>query len=117
MKSFILLITAILLAVIFVPIGFVMGVVSAIGKKQLNTYLLNCAISIDKGANVVCTYLLNVTMAKPHSYLFGNPKETISSVLGKNLKANRLTRFGKIINWLLDKIEKNHSIISIDEKV
>jgi 8-oxo-dGTP diphosphatase len=40
--------------------------------------------------------------------------ETISSVLGKNKKANTLSKIGKGLDWILDILDKNHSIKSIE---
>jgi 8-oxo-dGTP diphosphatase len=117
MKTFFLLVIAILLSIFLVPLGFVFGCISAIGKHELNSYLMSCAITIDKGGNVSCKYLLSLIMIKPHAYQFGNTKETISSVLGKNSKKDNLTLFGKMVNLLLDKIQKDHTLISIDDNI
>jgi hypothetical protein len=117
MKKVILLFTAIFLASIFVPFGFLFGIINSIINKELGKYLLNCAITIDKSCNVSCEYLLNSTVIKSDGYKFGNSKETISSVLGKDLEAKKLTYFGRFVNWGLNKIQKAHSIISVDYKV
>jgi len=47
-------------------------------------------------------------------YKFGNRDETISSVLGKNIEMNTLSKFGKGLNSILDVIELGHSLNSID---
>ena len=36
---------------------------------------------------------------------------------GKNERDGTLTKTGKVLVWILDKIDNNHSIKSIDEKV
>ena len=117
MKIFILLVTAHLLAMVLIPVGFLFGIIASIGKVELNSYLLECAITIDKSGNVSCKYLLNLIMIQSHAYQFGNSKETISSVLGKNYKTNSLTYFGSLVNILLDKIQKDHTLISIDNNI
>lgn len=47
-------------------------------------------------------------------YKFGNPKETISSVIGKNQRDNTLSIAGMILRVMLDKIDKNHCLKSIN---
>ena len=46
-------------------------------------------------------------------YKFGDSRETISSVLGKNKIAGTLTKTGKILCCILDSIDHNHCIKSI----
>ena len=48
---------------------------------------------------------------------FGDNQETISSVIGKNLEANTLSKTGIWLNKILNLIQPNHSIISIEENV
>jgi hypothetical protein len=59
-------------------------------------------------------HLLNLLWIKKNGYQFGNPDETVSSVIGKNLKNESLSSFGKVISNILDKIDPNHSLNSID---
>lgn len=80
-------------------------------KKQL----YNIARGIDQLGNVVCGRLFNLTLIKKTGYKFGNEDETISSVIGKNKKTNTLTIAGYLLDLLLDKIDKNHSIDAIEE--
>ena len=51
---------------------------------------------------------------KPNGYKFGNSKETISSALSKNKRDGTLSRTGKLLAWILDKIDKNHVLKSIN---
>ena len=46
--------------------------------------------------------------------MFGNRDETISSVIGKNKQLNTLTTFGKNMDRILEFIETDHSLNSID---
>ena len=87
------------------------------GFLNISQYLKEVAYGIDQLGNVVCADLLNLTLIKykKGSYRFGNPDETISSVLGKNCKLGTLTSVGKILNSILNLIDKNHSINSIEE--
>jgi hypothetical protein len=57
--------------------------------------------------------LFNKTLATGHR--FGDIEETISSVLGKNQLTGTLTGLGKALVWILDKIDNNHAIKSIDK--
>jgi hypothetical protein len=53
--------------------------------------LVEVALALDVAGNVMMQHLLNDTLLVKNSntYYFGNPKETISSVIGKNsLTAN-----------------------------
>ena len=117
MRGLILFITALILQVIFYPIGFTYSVILTIcksGYKALDKYLFNCAIATDQHANTYLAKLFNDIMIKPGGHKFGNPDETISSVLGKNLQKNNLSFIGKCLNFILDQIDSNHSIKSIE---
>lgn len=106
----IVLIVAILLSVILFPIGFVI----AMFYPEREKYLFRIAISLDQLGNVVCKHLFNITLIKKGGYRFGNEDETISSVIGKNKVLNKLTYTGKLLSMLLDAIDENHSIRSIE---
>jgi hypothetical protein len=85
------------------------------GEPNFWQYLWNLAMSIDQTLNVNLQYLLNDVMITNNSVdKFGNPDETISGVTGKNQLANTLTWFGKLVNSGLSRLEKNHSINSIE---
>jgi 8-oxo-dGTP diphosphatase len=106
------LIIAILLSIILFPIGFVF----AMFYPKRGKYLYNIALSIDQLGNVVCEQLFNLTLIYPSSiHKFGNEDETISGVIGKNKRANTLTFAGRLLDKLLDIIDKNHSIEAIEE--
>lgn len=79
-------------------------------------YFKDTAINIDRFGNREFRFSLNkylITEKLPDR--FGNIEETISSVLGKNQLSNNLTKLGKVIVWILNKIEKNHFIKSINK--
>jgi len=69
---------------------------------------------VDQLGNVIMQHLLNLLLVKKGGYKFGNRDETISSALGKNKQKNMLTGFGKSIDKILDIIDANHSLNSID---
>jgi len=82
-------------------------------------YGLNVFIAWDQLLNVLAAPLLNTLFKKP-AYSFGYPDETISSVIGKNLRF-----YGKcadkslvIVDRVLSKIDptsKAHSMDSIED--
>jgi hypothetical protein len=53
-------------------------------------------------------------LKKKSKHRFGHPDETISSVLGKNKRDNTLTKLGAILSNVLDFLDENHSIKSIE---
>jgi 8-oxo-dGTP diphosphatase len=85
--------------------------------RRLDSQFLSIATSIDASGNVVCKDLFNLILIKKGGYAFGNRKETISSALGKNQRDNMLTGAGKAIAFVLDKIDKDHCLKSIDSLV
>ena len=77
-------------------------------------YFKDSAINIDKFGNREFRTSLNATLIKSNSpFRFGDIRETISSVLGKNQRFGYLTKFGKVICIILDTIDKNHCEKSI----
>ena len=118
LKSFLLFCIAIVLLVCTTPIGFLYALLRQLffGKlKTLSIYFLELAISIDNTGNVMMQYLLNdlLLIKRPTTYYFGNKKETISSVIGKNSLTNTLSPLGKALNAILNWIDKDHSFNSI----
>lgn len=108
---------SIVLFIFTLPFGFIYGLFHGLFQKGvvgLGEYLLKIAISIDQLGNVGMQHLLNLVWIKKGGYKFGNRDETISSALGRNNKLGTLTKFGKFIDQLLDFIDKNHSLNSID---
>jgi hypothetical protein len=106
------LIVAIILSIILFPIGFIISMFYPNRKK----YLYNIALGIDQLGNVICAKLFNLTLIYPSSiHKFGNEDETISGVIGKNKRLNTLTFVGRLLDMLLDIIDKNHSIKAIEE--
>ena len=115
--GFLLLLISIVLLLTTGIIGFVVGIVHQLitkGIQGLGEYALKIAISIDQLGNVIMQHLFNLIWIKKDGYKFGNRDETISSALGKNKQLNTLTGFGKAIDKLLDFIDPNHSLNSID---
>ncbi len=118
----IVLITAVILGSVLLPIGFVYSFLESFWNrgvkaslKRVNRYFYLVAVSIDQLGNVVCKELFNDMLITPNSQnLFGDPDETISSVLGKNKLAGTLTKTGKMLDAILGFLDTNHSINSIE---
>ena len=118
LKSFILFFIAIVLLITTAPIGFFYALLRQLffdKLKTLSEFFLEVAISIDNTGNVMMQHLLNdlLLMKRPTTYYFGNKKETISSVIGKNSLTNTLSPLGKALNAFLNWIDKDHSFNSI----
>ncbi|MEM0932743.1 MAG: hypothetical protein AAGJ12_09770 [Bacteroidota bacterium] len=112
-----LFLVSIVLFVLTGPIGFIFALFHELFKRGIHgvgEYGLQLAISIDQLGNVLMQHFFNALWIKKGGYKFGNRDETISSALGKNKQLETLTGFGKAIDWILDKIDPNHSLNSID---
>lgn len=121
--GFIFFIVSMVLGWILIPMGVIWGFVEAFVKrgfksslKRLNKYFFDIAISIDQLGNVACKELFNDVLIRYYSKnRFGNPDETVSSVLGKNKRDNTLTVAGNVLERILHFLDKNHSINSIEQ--
>ena len=83
--------------------------------KRWAAYFMKLAVSIDQLGNVMMQDLFNKLFITNYSlHKFGNEDETISSVLGKNKEGDTLSPLGQVITNFLDKIDKNHSLNSIE---
>ena len=117
-KSCLLFAIAFILMVSTAPIGFLYTVVRQFlfhKTKWLTIYFIEVAIALDATGNVMMQHLLNDTLLhkNKYTYYFGNKKETISSVIGKNYLTNTLSPLGKALNNFLNAIDKGHSLNSI----
>lgn len=123
MGAFLALISLLLSAILF-PFGLIITFFINLYKrrwqfsfKRLDEQFLSIATSIDASGNVICKDLFNLVLIQKSGYKFGKRKETISSVLGKNQRDGTLTDTGKVVVFLLNKIEENHCLKSIDRLV
>lgn len=103
----------ILAYILFLPLS----IINWFFVKEKSGYFKSSAVNIDKFGNREFRTLFNKILKTDKGYSFGNIDETISSVLGKNERNNTLTKIGKALVWILDKIDTNHALKSIDEKV
>ena len=109
MKYYLLVILAILLFIVFAPIGWFV----ALFFKGRKDYFWRVALSIDQTGNVVCGKLFDLTLRNPNGYSFGEVDRTISYALGRNKLMNTLTKTGKALVWLLDTIDKEHTLNAV----
>jgi len=109
----ILFITSIIL---WFPLTLLNWVVVAYKYGISNEYFKQTAIDIDRFGNRNFRTLLNLTL-QINGYEFGNIGETISSALGKNQRDETLTKTGKIVCNILDTLDKNHCLKSINTKI
>ena len=80
-------------------------------------YFKSTAVSIDKFANRELRATWNKYLRTNEGYKFGNENETISSALGKNQRDKTLSKTGKVVCYILDKIDKEHCKNSINELI
>jgi hypothetical protein len=100
--------------ILMLPLTFVNYIVVLIvSKDNAKKYFRSTAVNIDKFGNREFRTLWNCTLRINTGYKFGNPDETISSVLGKNERDNTLSKTGKALSWLLNLIDKDHCKKSI----
>lgn len=96
---------------LFLPLS----VLNWIVVKDKKGYFKSSAINLDKFGNREFRTMLNKFLITESGHKFGSITETISGVLGKNERDNTLSKTGKAIVWLLDKLDDNHAFKSIDK--
>lgn len=78
-------------------------------------YFKSTALNLDIWANREFRTLWNRTLRKGKGcYQFGKQGETISSALGKNERDGTLTKTGKALCWILNNLDENHCLNSIN---
>ena len=118
LKSFLLFLIALILLTTTAPIGFIYTILRQLfvnKVKTLSLYFTEIALVLDEAGNVVMQHILNdfLLIKKRDTYYFGNKKETISSVIGKNYLTQTLSPLGLALNSFLNFIDKGHSLNSI----
>ena len=120
MIEFVVLSIAIILLYLFLPIVVIFYIIKYLltgNKRELKVWFYRSAREIDVFANVVGSDLFNTIFIVDQGYKFGNPKETISSVLGKNQRDKTLSLAGDGLRRILDLIDENHCLNSINSEV
>ena len=118
LKSILLFLIAFILLTTTAPIGFMYTIIRQLFVSKLKTlslYFTEIALVLDEAGNVVMQHILNdfLLVKKRDTYYFGNKKETISSVIGKNYLTQTLSPLGLALNSFLNFIDKGHSLNSI----
>jgi hypothetical protein len=124
LNSILLLLISLVLGAILIPISIILTIPTIFivdgaeaAYDKLSKYIKSLAMSIDQVGNVTMEFGLNKLIITKDGYQFGNESETISSALGKNQVANTLTKYGLLLVNILNKIENNHCIKAINNKV
>lgn len=111
------------LTTILLPLGFIYEIGFSIfnfklrgSLEYITKTLFKIAISLDQLGNVFCKSLFNDFLITKEGHKFGDEDEVISSVLGRNNKLGTLTKVGKVLDFILNVFEKDHSIKSIEDK-
>lgn len=104
-------------SVIFTMIRFMFVKKGVIKINEISRYFWKLAICDDQKGNVACSYIFNhffwnIPMG---GYKSGNPDESISSVVGKNKSAGTLRWPGKVLDWILNKLDPGHSVDAIEQ--
>ena len=84
-------------------------------KRTLSVWFWRTARAIDVFANVNGSEFFNAIFITEGGYKFGNPQETISSVIGKNQRDKTLSIAGGLLRWMLDRISPDHCLNSINK--
>ena len=119
-SNWMLAVTALILFIILFPIGMLYSIYRTINKSTsitegISKTLFNLALGLDQLGNSYCYLLFNdLFIINNTIHPFGNSDETISSVLGKNKLINNLSTIGKLLDKILDIIDSNHTIKSIE---
>lgn len=120
MRSLVIFIGALLLAVLFLPLAFLYShiryIARAIRKRNIAHFTRfidkryhQIAFGIDQLGNVVCQDVFNDWFIKRDTklrYDYGKPDHTVSHVTGVNKES--LTFFGRLLAGVLNAIDPNH---------
>lgn len=109
--------TLFMIAWLLFPIIALVNYVIVCFKSSPSGYFLSTALNLDKFANREFRTLWNTVLITKDGYKFGHIDETISGVLGKNKRAGTLSKSGIFLANILDAIDENHCIKSIDDLV
>jgi hypothetical protein len=119
----VLFLVAVVIKWVLFPFAVLYNVVNVVWNYPLKMWYkclerdaYRAAYSIDQQGNTMYHRMLNDFFIKRTSAdKFGNPDETISSVLGKNKLTDSLTGMGILLANILDALDKNHVTKSIEQ--
>lgn len=112
MKSFLLVILAIVIFQILLIPGIIWQIFCYFNDKQSPSYisdvLFSAAQCIDQLGNVVFQEMFNDTLIVKGGSKFGSNIHTISYIIGVNKQSNTLSKVGLVLYNILNKIQPNH---------
>lgn len=85
--------------------------------RSVDNHFKLLALVRDCYGNVYCKDLFNRVLITEKGYRFGKRKETISSALGKNKLKGTFRKPGEVLDSILNDLDPDHSVNSIDELV
>jgi len=95
------------ISVVFTPLYYLITLKWLKGGHKLSEWFYNMAISNDQTGNVQSALTFQKMFTKGNAHEFGDPDDTVSYVLARNLHKGRLNAFGRVMAWLLDKIDSS----------
>jgi len=101
---------AILLYLPLTAINLFIIMIKCFSFKNFNRYFYETSLDLDRFGNRNFRTLFNKYLIKKDGYQFGDQRETISSVLGKNQLNGSLLYSGKFLVFILDTLDENHCI-------
>lgn len=111
----ILFIVAVLLTIVFYPLGFIYSFFRLVTSLRFSTAIRRfdevrrvTAVELDKMGNTWMQEVFNDFLINKKGHKFGSKDETISYVLGKNKETNTLNWLGKKVATFLNFIEPSH---------
>lgn len=114
-KSFLLFVLAICIFGVLSVVGFIWTILKLFYKRKissalqgLNNYFFSLALSINQIGAVAFQGLFNDTLIKGKGLPFGDEDKQISEVMGWNERYFELTKIGKILVRLLNKLDPRH---------
>jgi len=109
MRGFVLLLLAVFLSIIFYPVGWLYSLVTFRASiKKLGNYWFVMAVGVDQLGNTVMSTLFNDILITKYGHKFGDEDQTVSMVLGVNKAMGTLTKVGRLMADILNKIDPNH---------
>lgn len=116
LTEFLLLIISIILEFLLSVILGALNYTLAACNWELRKYMLERAYINDVEGNVKFQYTLNLWMVKPGGEQFGDPFQSLSYVIGRNIQKQKQKRLSKIIDkYILEPAEENHSLKAVDK--
>lgn len=95
---------------VLTPVFFIYAIIRLRNFKKISKYFHDVAFSIDQLGNTMGAPIMNDVLLKDSNvYPYGDMDKTISHCTGVNEKNNNLTRWGRLLAWILNKIDPNHT--------